>query len=245
MGPGRLAIFRSVTRVGANVVASKPRLGIALCKAPWQRLLTCKAYQNSFIFNALLQNSRRITGASRLPLAQDGQGFVHAVGGVPVRSAKPRVKGSRQRILLNICKVNTNVSIRSHQTCRRRPIAGTVEVLDAAVSTLRQVVGTRIRSLRKAADLTQDQLADLMDTDAPLIGRYERGVTMPSVEQLIKLATVLKVSPAELLPDQHDEIRERIISLRRKISDYSMLIDSPEDLQKVLDFMEVLRHRVE
>lgn len=114
--------------------------------------------------------------------------------------------------------------------------------LGAALTTLRDVVGVRIKNLRKKAGLSQSELAERIGTDAPLISRYERGVTLPSIEVLIKLSSALKVSPAELLPGEHDEIREKLISLRRKIADLAMRIDCPEQLEKVLEYMETAKY---
>lgn len=113
------------------------------------------------------------------------------------------------------------------------------------MTTLRDVVGSRIRTLRKAAKLSQAELAELIGTDPPLIGRYERGITMPSIEQLIKLSTALKVSPGELLPSQEDELREKLITLRRKISDIAMLVDSPEKLEQAITYLEKLGHDID
>lgn len=113
------------------------------------------------------------------------------------------------------------------------------------MTTLRDVIGSRIRLLRKAANLSQAELADLIGTDPPLIGRYERGVTMPSIEQLIRLSTALKVSPAEILPSHEDEIREKLISLRREISDMIMRVDSPDLLEQVKKKIEDMSHNID
>ncbi|EFW82846.1 MULTISPECIES: helix-turn-helix domain-containing protein [Pseudomonas syringae group] len=108
------------------------------------------------------------------------------------------------------------------------------------VDSLRSVVGAKIKVLRKMADLSQAELAALIGCDAPIIGRYERGIHMPSIEQLIKLSTALKVSPAELLPNQDDEIRQQLISLRSQLSLIGMKIDSPVILEKIIDHAKSL-----
>ena len=68
---------------------------------------------------------------------------------------------------------------------------------------------------------------------------------MPSIEQLIRLSTALKVSPAEILPSQEDEIREKLISLRREISDMIMRVDSPDLLEQVKKNIEDMSHNVD
>jgi transcriptional regulator with XRE-family HTH domain len=113
------------------------------------------------------------------------------------------------------------------------------------MATLRDLVGSRIRLLRKAAGKTQADLAELIDVDPQLIGRYERGLTMPSVENLISLSKALKVSPAELLPGGDDEIREQLITFRRIISEMAMRIDSPKHLEEVIALMQKFAHDID
>jgi transcriptional regulator with XRE-family HTH domain len=117
--------------------------------------------------------------------------------------------------------------------------------LGETMASLRDVVGSRIRLLRKAAGKTQADLAELIDVDPQLVGRYERGLTMPSVENLIALSKALKVSPAELLPGGGDEIREQLITLRRIVSDVAMRIDSPEQLEEVIALMQKFAHDID
>lgn len=53
--------------------------------------------------------------------------------------------------------------------------------------------GKRLREARKAAGLTQVELADLIARSQPSIYKWEKGVTEPPVEVRHKLAEVLGV----------------------------------------------------
>ncbi|RMR95960.1 hypothetical protein ALP73_200100 [Pseudomonas coronafaciens pv. garcae] len=105
------------------------------------------------------------------------------------------------------------------------------------METLRSVVGTKIKALRKSTTMSQADLAELIGCDAPLIGRYERGSTLPGIEQLIRIATVFNVAPGELLPGGQDVLRTRLISLRQEIIDRITEVDSPEYLEEMLNFI--------
>lgn len=102
------------------------------------------------------------------------------------------------------------------------------------MDTLRSLIGSRIRALRKSSSMSQADLADLIGCDAPLIGRYERGIHLPNIEQLIRIATVFNVAPGELLPGGQDEIRTRLISLRQELAEKIVHVDSPENLEEII-----------
>ena len=52
--------------------------------------------------------------------------------------------------------------------------------------------GKKIKLARVESDLTQDMLAQKINTKQKNISRYETGASMPSIETLIKIAQVLK-----------------------------------------------------
>jgi transcriptional regulator with XRE-family HTH domain len=54
--------------------------------------------------------------------------------------------------------------------------------------------GNNVLLVRKEKGLSRDELAELIGTSAPVIGRYERGDMVPSVEIATKLAAVLETS---------------------------------------------------
>lgn len=72
---------------------------------------------------------------------------------------------------------------------------GTGELLDQAAT-----MGARILSARKAAGLTQQELASLVGRSRPQIANIEAGRTDIPVSLLALFARSLKVKAGELLP---------------------------------------------
>ena len=79
-------------------------------------------------------------------------------------------------------------------------------------------LGKNIRKFRKAANLTQRDLAEKVDCSDGHIGQIERAVGIPSLETVVKIANVLGVSLDTLVlnslaePEKYylREIAERI-----------------------------------
>lgn len=66
-------------------------------------------------------------------------------------------------------------------------------------SPVSQRIGANIRRLRTEAGITRDHLAARSSVSENVIVFVERGETTPRVENLLKLAAGLAVSPSELL----------------------------------------------
>lgn len=60
-------------------------------------------------------------------------------------------------------------------------------------------LGRRIADLRRAAELSQDQLAALMGVERRTIQRYENAVTDPRFADLLLLSYALRVHVTDLL----------------------------------------------
>ena len=65
--------------------------------------------------------------------------------------------------------------------------------------------GERLREIRKARNLTQTQLADILVTSKQILSRYELGQRSPKIEQVSKYAEKLNVSVDYLLGDNDAE----------------------------------------
>jgi transcriptional regulator with XRE-family HTH domain len=65
--------------------------------------------------------------------------------------------------------------------------------------TLRNSVGERIRAIRKAKELTQQQLAELSGMDDTYIGSLERGERNFSIDTLEKILIALNIPLSELM----------------------------------------------
>jgi|tagenome__1003787_1003787.scaffolds.fasta_scaffold20961637_2 transcriptional regulator with XRE-family HTH domain len=53
------------------------------------------------------------------------------------------------------------------------------------------IFGRRLRELRIARDMTQRQLADACGSNSPFISNLERGVKVPSLTMILRLAEAL------------------------------------------------------
>lgn len=62
-------------------------------------------------------------------------------------------------------------------------------------------LGRRIRIQRRTLHLTQEQVAERSGISLSFLGHIERGTRKASLETLISISNVLKVSPAVLLQD--------------------------------------------
>lgn len=60
-------------------------------------------------------------------------------------------------------------------------------------------LGEAVRRLRDERGLSQEELADRMDTDFTQVGGIERGLRNPSYETLVRLAAALETRPGEIV----------------------------------------------
>ncbi len=70
--------------------------------------------------------------------------------------------------------------------------------IEEAAARQRQLFGSRLRTLRKNAGLTQQQLADYAGVKPPVIVRYETGRALPRPQTIEKLAGALGVPVTDL-----------------------------------------------
>lgn len=62
-----------------------------------------------------------------------------------------------------------------------------------------KALGQEIKKLRKKRDLTQVELAVIINVSPSYIGSIEQAVRYPSLKVLEKIARALKISPKDLL----------------------------------------------
>jgi phage repressor protein C with HTH and peptisase S24 domain len=71
-------------------------------------------------------------------------------------------------------------------------------LISMAKSELRLKIGTAIRTARKRRGLVQRNLAEHMGIEVAAVGMWESGRNLPSTENLMKTAELLRVDPAAL-----------------------------------------------
>jgi transcriptional regulator with XRE-family HTH domain len=125
----------------------------------------------------------------------------------------------------------------------------------------------RIKAIRKAARITQEELAERLSVNRATVSKYENGDISLSLEMLRKIAAALNVDWTELVPvDEQCKIvtdyvvekaglivkytsdEDRILRSYEKLNTDGMLAASkcflqhlkPEDLKEVADYVEKL-----
>lgn len=73
-------------------------------------------------------------------------------------------------------------------------------------------IGERIKAARKAANLSQTELAKQLDKTLRTVQKYESGEIEPSIAMINAIAKVLDVSPADLIGYQKPDIQLNSLS---------------------------------
>ena len=94
-----------------------------------------------------------------------------------------------------------------------------------------KVIGINIKKYRKAAGLTQERLAELLDISTVHMSHMECGHVSMSIELLLKLCGILNVSPNHILNGAYK---------LPPTSPDSILDDLPEDTKLLAYYMIVI-----
>lgn len=77
-------------------------------------------------------------------------------------------------------------------------------------------IGEKIRALRRARKLTQEQLAEYLQLSAQAISKWETGLACPDIDMLPRLAVFFHTTPDELLSFDESRIDEEVQALVRE-----------------------------
>ena len=108
-----------------------------------------------------------------------------------------------------------------------------------------RALGQRIATLRVQAGLTQEALAERLDSASSVVSRIENGGALPSVTRLVELADILRVEVRELFTfDTADRsIDDRAESAARRIATLLRLVP-PADVELIISVVEILARRL-
>lgn len=86
-----------------------------------------------------------------------------------------------------------------------------------------QKVGLFLKELRRQRNLTQEQLAEILNVSNRSISRWENGVTMPDFDLLIQLAKFYNIEIGEILDGERKkkEMDKQTEDTLLKIADYN------------------------
>lgn len=75
-----------------------------------------------------------------------------------------------------------------------------------------EILRSNVKYYRITSGLTQDKISDLMDINEKHYNRLENGVNKYTLDNLDKVAEILKKEPWELLKERHseDEVPSRL-----------------------------------
>jgi transcriptional regulator with XRE-family HTH domain len=89
--------------------------------------------------------------------------------------------------------------------------------------------GTRLRDCRKTKNLSQNELAGILNTNHSMIGKYERDDVKPSIDVVRKLADVLNTTVAFLLGETENDEMFKDPNMLKRFKDINAL---PEEDKK-------------
>lgn len=91
------------------------------------------------------------------------------------------------------------------------------------MSELKKLLGKRIREIRVAKNLTQENLSELTDIGTSSISKIESGYFHPTDDNLERIAKALNVEPYKLYMFNHqkdiDDLKQDIIKMLDKATD--------------------------
>ncbi|WP_448203438.1 helix-turn-helix domain-containing protein [Azospirillum sp. sgz302134] len=103
-----------------------------------------------------------------------------------------------------------------------------------------QEFGRMLRALREQRNLTQEDLAELIDRSVQAISKMERGLTFPKLETLIRISKSLDVPLRELanIFDSNESSEPNRISLETSILEATRRLGM-RDLHVILKIVKV------
>lgn len=96
----------------------------------------------------------------------------------------------------------------------------------------KELLGKRLRELRKRKGINQEKLAELIDVDPTTISNIENGKNYPSMSNLENLLNVLDCSFIEAFDFEHKNSNEDLITqINKRLKNYP---DKLEDFYKIV-----------
>lgn len=86
-----------------------------------------------------------------------------------------------------------------------------------------QKIGRFLKELRKAKNLTQEQLAERLNISGRTVSRWETGNNMPDISLLVELAEFYNVSIPEIIDGERksETMEKEVKEVAEKMSDYA------------------------
>lgn len=90
-----------------------------------------------------------------------------------------------------------------------------------------QKIGSFLKELRKEKNLTQEQLAEILNVSGRTVSRWETGSNMPDISLLVELAEFYKISISEIIDGERksENMNEEVKETALKVSGYAEMIN--------------------
>ena len=85
------------------------------------------------------------------------------------------------------------------------------------MSDIKILLGKRIKELRKAKNLTQEKMSEIIGIEPNNLSRLENGKNFPTPENLTKIANALNVDIRELFTFNHLKSYDEIVSVLKNV----------------------------
>ncbi len=96
------------------------------------------------------------------------------------------------------------------------------------MQSVKELFGKRIKELRKEKNLTQEQLAELVDIDTRNIIKIENSQTFPRLKTIEKFMEIFEISASDLFRTEHLQdtafLKEKILQKLDKDDDLVRLV---------------------
>lgn len=95
-------------------------------------------------------------------------------------------------------------------------------------------IGERITSLRKSRNISQSQLAEMMDVSRQAVSKWETDQSSPDTLRLIKLADALDTDVEYLATGNHSRIKEppQVVTVVRNVD---RVVEKPVVIEKIVE----------
>ena len=89
---------------------------------------------------------------------------------------------------------------------------------------MNETIGNRIAKFRKAKDLTQEELANMLGVSSQAVSKWENDASCPDISLLPKLCEVLGISTDELLTGKSDTVKLVPAAQRKPLDQLTMRV---------------------
>jgi transcriptional regulator with XRE-family HTH domain len=90
------------------------------------------------------------------------------------------------------------------------------------VDSVLAAFGDNLLTYRKKADMTQEELAGAIGLSRVMVANMEAGINRTTIEHILRICAVLKVTPNELLPPVPKVTMKKVVIARRVVEKQSI-----------------------